>query len=470
MYKELYEKLKPAVISFRKKYKDLDETVFTNIVKRSFMQASFDVNSETIEDKIKKYEEVLSQNFELLNNINYNKIIFEIINNLSIHDKYEDNLCEINKLSVMIDDNNINEIDMIMDIPIVNKIVARIINHNYLLLKNSNINEIFENELLIALVEMYCSKNDIDICEERLSSKTYMSYSDDIIAMYMREIVKYPLLTKEQEDYYCQRILTGDLGAKKYFVSCNLRLVVNIAKRFVNRGVAFEDLIQEGNIGLIKAVEKFDVTKGYKFSTYATWWIRQYIRRTVYDKNNIIRLPSYMMELVNKFKIVNREWISKYDKNPTDEDYARILGISLFKVIEIKNIIDNYLNISSLNTLAGDDSDTEFGDLIPDNSVDIQENYENRNLRLELYKKMRESGLNEREIDILKSRFGFYGVELTLAEVGKKYNLSRQRVQQIEENALRKIRNPKNSQSLRIYLVDDDMSSDDLHLTKKRKK
>ena len=273
--------------------------------------------------------------------------------------------------------------------------------------------------------------------------------TDDPVRMYFKEIGKVPLLSAEEERELAIRIEQGDEEAKKKLCESNLRLVVSIARRYLNRGLSFLDLIQEGNLGLIKAVEKFDYTKGYKFSTYATWWIRQAITRSIADQARTIRIPVHMVETINKLIRISRQLLQEYGREPTSEEIAKEMGISVDKVREIKKISQDPV---SLETPIGEEEDSHLGDFIPDEDIPSPVDAAAYSM---LQKQLREvlDTLSEREKKVLILRFGLDdGRPRTLEEVGKEFNVTRERIRQIEAKALRKLRHPSRSKKLRDYL------------------
>ena len=273
--------------------------------------------------------------------------------------------------------------------------------------------------------------------------------TDDPVRMYFKEIGKVPLLTADEERELAIRIEQGDEEAKKKLCESNLRLVVSIARRYLNRGLSFLDLIQEGNLGLIKAVEKFDYTKGYKFSTYATWWIRQAITRSIADQARTIRIPVHMVETINKLIRISRQLLQEYGREPTSEEIAKEMGISVEKVREIKKISQDPV---SLETPIGEEEDSHLGDFIPDEDIPSPVDAAAYSM---LQKQLREvlDTLSEREKKVLILRFGLDdGRPRTLEEVGREFNVTRERIRQIEAKALRKLRHPSRSKKLRDYL------------------
>jgi len=272
---------------------------------------------------------------------------------------------------------------------------------------------------------------------------------DDPVKVYLKEIGRVPLLTPEEETALAMRIIDGDLAAKKRLSEANLRLVVSIAKRYVGRGMQFLDLIQEGNLGLIKAVEKFDYTKGFKFSTYATWWIRQAITRAIADQARTIRIPVHMVETINKVKKVSSQLLHKNGKEPNAEEIANELAMPVDKVREIMRVAQEPV---SLETPIGEEEDSHLGDFIPDDDAPAPADAASHTLLKEQLDEVLGS-LTEREAKVLRLRFGLEdGRPRTLEEVGKEFEVTRERIRQIEAKALRKLRHPSRSKKLKDFL------------------
>ena len=272
---------------------------------------------------------------------------------------------------------------------------------------------------------------------------------EDPVRMYLKEIGKVPLLTAEEEQDLAQRMEDGDEEAKKRLAEANLRLVVSIAKRYVGRGMLFLDLIQEGNLGLIKAVEKFDYRKGFKFSTYATWWIRQAITRAIADQARTIRIPVHMVETINKLVRVSRQLLQELGREPTPEEIAEKMDIPVDRVREIIKISQEPV---SLETPIGEEEDSHLGDFIQDDNVPVPADAAAFTLLKEQLHEVLGT-LTEREQKVLKLRFGLDdGRARTLEEVGKEFNVTRERIRQIEAKALRKLRHPSRSRKLKDYL------------------
>ena len=291
-------------------------------------------------------------------------------------------------------------------------------------------------------------EDDIEMDKLDLSLPKGISI-DDPVRMYLKEIGKIPLLKPHEEVELAKRMLEGDEIAKQRLVEANLRLVVSIAKRYVGRGMLFLDLIQEGNLGLIKAVEKFDYVRGFKFSTYATWWIRQAITRAIADQARTIRIPVHMVETINKLIRVSRQLLQELGRDPKPEEIAKEMEMSEEKVREIMKIAQDPV---SLETPIGEEEDSHLGDFIPDEDALAPADAAAYSLLKDQIEEVLGS-LNEREQKVLKLRFGLEdGRARTLEEVGKEFDVTRERIRQIEAKALRKLRHPSRSKKLRDYL------------------
>lgn len=290
--------------------------------------------------------------------------------------------------------------------------------------------------------------NDVEVEKIDLSVPDGVSIEDPV-RMYLKEIGKVPLLTAEEEIELAKRMELGDQEAKKRLAEANLRLVVSIAKRYVGRGMLFLDLIQEGNLGLIKAVEKFDYRKGYKFSTYATWWIRQAITRAIADQARTIRIPVHMVETINKLIRVSRQLLQELGREPTPEEIAEEMNMPVDRVREILKISQEPV---SLETPIGQEEDSHLGDFIQDDNVPVPADAAAFTLLKEQLVEVL-STLTDREQKVLRLRFGLDdGRARTLEEVGKEFNVTRERIRQIEAKALRKLRHPSRSRKLKDYL------------------
>ena len=291
-----------------------------------------------------------------------------------------------------------------------------------------------------------------EVTEKELSETEALAddfFTDDPVRMYLKEIGKVPLLTPEEEMELAVRVSAGDEEAKRRMTEANLRLVVSIARRYVGRGMVLLDLIQEGNLGLIKAVEKFDYTKGYKFSTYATWWIRQAITRSIADQGRTIRIPVHMVETINKTIRVSRQLLQELGHDPSAEEIAREMDMPVEKVRDILKIAQEPV---SLETPIGEEEDSHLGDFIPDEDASEPSEAASFSLLREQLEEVLDT-LAPREKKVLELRFGIVdGRTRTLEEVGKEFNVTRERIRQIEAKALRKLRHPSRSKKLRDFL------------------
>ncbi len=325
--------------------------------------------------------------------------------------------------------------------------------------KTEKVIEYLENNGIVTMVPERETEDDIILDVEDEPSEEELENIElavpdgvsieDPVRMYLKEIGKVPLLTAEEEKELAMKMEAGDMDAKKRLAEANLRLVVSIAKRYVGRGMQFLDLIQEGNLGLIKAVEKFDYRKGYKFSTYATWWIRQAITRAIADQARTIRIPVHMVETINKLIRIQRQLLQELGREPYPEEIAEKMNLPVERVREIQKISQEPV---SLETPIGEEEDSHLGDFIQDDNVPVpSEAAAFTLLKEQLVEVM--STLTEREQKVLRLRFGLDdGRARTLEEVGKEFDVTRERIRQIEAKALRKLRHPSRSRKLKDYL------------------
>ena len=332
--------------------------------------------------------------------------------------------------------------DMELDSDQMEKVFDYLEANNVDVLRISNDDDDIPDEIVMS------DEDDIDVEKIDLSVPDGISIEDPV-RMYLKEIGKVPLLSAEEEVELAKRMADGDEEAKKRLAEANLRLVVSIAKRYVGRGMLFLDLIQEGNLGLIKAVEKFDYHKGFKFSTYATWWIRQAITRAIADQARTIRIPVHMVETINKLIRVSRQLLQELGREPTPEEIAAELDMPVERVREILKISQEPV---SLETPIGEEEDSHLGDFIQDDNVPVPADAAAFTLLKEQLEEVLGT-LTEREQKVLTLRFGLEdGRARTLEEVGKEFNVTRERIRQIEAKALRKLRHPSRSRKLKDYL------------------
>ncbi len=319
------------------------------------------------------------------------------------------------------------------------------------------INGLYEelDNLNIKIVDNYTPDLDIDNILSFAENEDYDDYdsdgmlADDSVKLYLKEIGRIPLLTTEEEIQIAERMATGDPAAKKRLSEANLRLVVSIAKKYVRRGMQFLDLIQEGNMGLIKAVDKFDYTKGFKFSTYATWWIRQSITRAIADQARTIRIPVHMVETISRVKKMQNQLLHENGYEPSEEEIAEKLGMPIDKVRETIRIAQDPV---SLETPIGEEEDSHLGDFIPDEDAPAPADEACNSMLKQMLGEVLDT-LTEREKRVIILRFGLIdGRQRTLEEVGQEFQVTRERIRQIETKALRKLRHPTRSRKLRDFL------------------
>ena len=336
--------------------------------------------------------------------------------------------------------------DFFADLPLeeeqFEKILEELDRNNIDVLRITDDDDVDDEEIILS------EEDEVDVENIDLSVPDGISIEDPV-RMYLKEIGKVPLLSADEEIELAKRMELGDEEAKKRLAEANLRLVVSIAKRYVGRGMLFLDLIQEGNLGLIKAVEKFDYRKGYKFSTYATWWIRQAITRAIADQARTIRIPVHMVETINKLIRVSRQLLQELGREPTPEEIAEEMNMPVDRVREILKISQEPV---SLETPIGEEEDSHLGDFIQDDNVPVPADAAAFTLLKEQLDEVL-STLTDREQKVLRLRFGLDdGRARTLEEVGKEFNVTRERIRQIEAKALRKLRHPSRSRKLKDYL------------------
>lgn len=333
--------------------------------------------------------------------------------------------------------------DMTLEEDQFDRILETLEQNNVDVLRITDDDDVDDEEILLSAEE-----EDLDMENLDLSIPDSISIEDPV-RMYLKEIGKVPLPSAEEEIELAKKMELGDQEAKKRLAEANLRLVVSIAKRYVGRGMLFLDLIQEGNLGLIKAVEKFDYRKGYKFSTYATWWIRQAITRAIADQARTIRIPVHMVETINKLIRVSRQLLQELGREPSPEEIAEEMNMPVDRVREIMKISQEPV---SLETPIGEEEDSHLGDFLPDDNVPVPADAAAFTLLKEQLVEVLGT-LTEREQKVLRLRFGLDdGRARTLEEVGKEFNVTRERIRQIEAKALRKLRHPSRSRKLKDYL------------------
>lgn len=403
-------------------------------------------NGTTKEALMQEYKTLTEIKEELqdsykINNVLYQKDILDACEHLDMDDKDFDDLLKWfkdNNINVLDDDSD-DDIDLSKDTPLEDDA--------------DDIDFVDDDDedldSLDSLDSIDTLATDIENLEQSFANAAHTKINDPV-KMYLKEIGRVDLLDPKDEPAIAQRIQEGDEEAKRKLIAANLRLVVSIAKKYVGRGMLFLDLIQEGNMGLVKAVEKFDYTKGFKFSTYATWWIRQAITRAIADQARTIRIPVHMVETINKLTRIQRQLVQDLGRDPTAEEIAaKMENISPDKVREIQKIA---LEPVSLETPIGEEDDSHLGDFIEDKDALSPDEYANNQLLKDEINTVLQ-GLTEREEKVLRLRFGLYdGRTRTLEEVGKEFNVTRERIRQIEAKALRKLKHPTRSKRLKDFV------------------
>ena len=434
-------------------------SIIKKIISSTITRYKEDEYVDLVVDQIK---EVLSSSFQALSKDEIEKLLSNYINdsfsNSKEYKKALTSLASLNKLfeafSYFPDKELI--ISLLKNNEKFNNTITNYFNHNKKNIVTGNIDRVTENSITQIIVETYCELNNIKIemVEEKIIPYDSDYYTDDSVKAYIRELYKKPLLTREEEISLAKRIKMGDEDAKTEFIERNLRLVASIARKYKTQKLDFLDLIQEGNIGLVKAAERFDISKGFRFSTYATWWIRQFINRAISDTDKTIRIPVYLIEKISKLYILKKDMSSKLGREPTTQELAKKMKLDIEKVEELEKLMDMSNPVSLDQTVSdsekSDSSETELSNFIP-SEVDVEEEVLQKTLRDQFDIIFNSGDFNQREIDIIKERFGFYDEEKTLEEVAAKYNLTRERIRQVEEKALRKLRNPKFRKNLEAY-------------------
>lgn len=374
-------------------------------------------------------------------------IINNFLNLLPQKNNYNSSVQVLEKLSKFLDKYNyVPDLELLLDLirnsTVLNSALAQVVEKNLESIKKSKIDEIFTDNIIILLIEAYCIEKNITY-EEQNELQIIMDNdfrADDSVTLYLRDIYKVPLLTREEENALGYLILDGNLEAKDKMASSNLRLVVNVAKKYRDKGLPFLDIIQEGNLGLIEAVNKFDVRKGFKFSTYAVWWIRQGITRALADKTRNIRLPNYMVEKVNKYKKVKYQFEQQFNVIPTNEQLAKALDLTIEEVDYIEKISTDTI---SLNEPVGEEEKTELEFCLKDDT-NIEDVVDLNLLHDEIINLFNMCNLKEQEKFVLINSFGLEtGEQKSLAEIGRMCNLTRERIRQVQAKALKKIRNSR---------------------------
>ena len=426
----------------------------------------------------KKIQTALKEKMKQLISNSETSFTFNIINNY-INQKFtkilthEDSIKYFKKLSVFFEIYNIIPnpdliIELINKNDIFNQMIKLMLKKYHSQVISGKLENLFDNSFLISSIETYCMLNNIEIketVEEEFYDHNNIDISDSI-KMYLQEIGKIPLLTKEQETELVKRIASGDNKAKELFIESNLRLVVYLARKYQNRGLSLLDLIQEGNIGLMTAVDKYDISKGYKFSTYATYWIRQTIGRALADKSRNIRIPVHLYEQVKTYQKVVTNLESRLGRTPTINEIANEMKLSIKEVTKLYKL---QLDTMSMNDLVKDDSDTEFEDFISSQEEGPEDLAIINALPNEVRKLFEDCNLSEREIEILTLRYGLNNQKkLTLEVIGQKYHITRERVRQIESKAFMKIRRSSHIKTLAEYTEEPAKSLENIEIFRKK--
>ena len=452
---KILEELTPSIEKLRKEYSfsEIESTKFKEVVRDSINQV--------FEDKIDLAENKINSIFKRKFENNMNRFLKDQFKNektsLTIINNYIDTNLDINNKSALKELDKLDKffknikiypepniyLDLLNNAKI-QKLTREVVKENFNQIKKDEF--ILDNVSINSLIDSYCMKEHIKRDTDDENTETPLG--EDYVRMYLQDI-RMPLLSREEELELAKRILEDDEEAKQKLAESNLRLVVSIAKKYVGRGMLFLDLIQEGNMGLIKAVEKFDYKKGFKFSTYATWWIRQAITRAIADQARTIRIPVHMVETINKLIRISRHLLQLLGREPTPEEIAEEMEIPVEKVMEIQKIAQDPV---SLETPIGEEDDSHLGDFIPDDESPAPQDSAAYTLLKEQLEEVMQT-LTPREAKVLKLRFGLEdGKARTLEEVGREFQVTRERIRQIEAKALRKLRHPSRSKRLKDYM------------------
>ena len=454
----LYEKLLPSINRLIKNYEflDLSQEKFENLIKEFLSQIHSKQNDKKIDEseyinKLKSYLAIYTK-ITINEPENTTKILNNYINQkLSFSNSVEGNIKQIKKLSNFLRRNDFIPtpdtcIELIKTNKILSKILENIVLKNQKLITKSGTDALELDEIATSFINIYCTLNNIEIktedneSDENEDNETNdIYYTDDSVRTYLQSI-QFRVLKPEEEQELGRQISEGNEKAKTKLINHNLRLVVSISRRHTNRGLDFLEVIQEGNIGLIKAVEKWDYNRGLRFSTYATWWIRQAITKAIMDYGRNIRIPVHTYEMIIKYQKAIVELQQKYNRFPTNEEIAKYLDITMEKLLEI---IEYQYDTLSINELVGDDEDTEIVSFIPskEDTPDIVTT--NKMISEELKNILKQCTRNDKELDVILLRYGFTGRKHTLEEIGQKYNVTRERIRQIEDKVIKRLQKPK---------------------------
>lgn len=430
---------------------------YNTFIKRNIRKRLFEYTKNELNDTNKATTIINNYINKTFKNTNNHKISIENIAKLSHFFDYFNYSYTIDALLIILNNN-----EKIM------KSAENIVNKYYKQVTEGKINIIINNNLIASVIETYCMINDIEINEFDNEDKFEEDNSTNIddIRIYLSDISKIPLLTKEQEQELGYRILNNDEEAKRLMTESNLRLVVSVAKKYTNRGLSLLDLIQEGNLGLIEAIEKYDVRLGYKFSTYAMWWIKQKIARAIANYGRNIRLPVHIYEEINQYKKAESKLEIKLKRKPEIKEIAENLKISLDKAQKLHNLQFDTL---SLNMQLRDNEDTTYEDFVSSEEELIEDRIINRTIKEEVNIILDKCNLSEREKDVIIKRYGLDGKNLmTLEEIGQQYNLTRERIRQIESKALMKLRKSKYIKDLAVFMNNPDKALNNIELLREK--
>ena len=458
---EIYNIILPYINNIYLKYKFIfeDKEVFKNLILQEIEKSVYEYNgSNTYEKYI--VDEINSAIYNYISNkLSDNNKMFNIINKYIDNifkqvDNYSDALNLLEDLTAFlleckIEINPLIFEKLLKENNLFSSCVEIIVNKNIDKIKNDDLYDIFSNDNICLIIEKYCEIHNININININDFDISKIPADDSVKMYLVEISQIPLLSSDEEIELFKRMENGSKYARERIIESNLKLSVWVAKKYSGRGMPLLDLIQEGNAGLIKAVDKFDYTRGYKFSTFATWWIRQAITRAIADQARTIRVPIHMVENINKMVRIQRQLTLELNREPSDEEIAKKMGISVEKVREVIKISQEPV---SLETPIGEEEDSHLGDFLKDESSLSPEEYTENEILKEEIKEVLQT-LQPREQEVLELRFGLIdGTSHTLEDVGKRFNVTRERIRQIEAKALRKLRHPSRAKKLRDFL------------------
>ena len=469
--KSVFEKYKYAELTQEEKELIIEQTTIK--VKKTYNEKN-EIKDFYIEELEKEIKSTIDQ--LLIGQKREIPVLAKHIENILSNSKSKDSLTVIKNLTTLLNKYSFviepeSFLELLGNSEYLEQELDEFVNKYKINITNGNIEELLKNNKAQEIIETYCMLKDIDtnleLEEEKQENPTSENVEDDI-KIYLKEIGKIKLLTEEEEKNLAYRIREGDKEARKILANSNLRLVVNIAKRYVGRGVEFLDLIQDGNMGLMKAIEKYDVTKGFRFTTYATWWIKQSITRGIADKSRNVRLPVHLHEKVNKVKLAYNTLSNELGRAPTEEEMAEK---TKFPLEVVKELLQYQQGTVSLQTVIGEDDDSELGDFIQSDDLSPEEEYEKLSLSDEIQKAFEKAKLSPREIKVITLRVGLNDNRArTLEEVGKELKVTRERVRQIEAKVLRKLRNPRIARQLRIYNEDGDISFNTVQDLKEKSK